>query len=377
MNDFINRVSSIFSNDQKINYSKTKSENFSYEAFEKCLSSCNKDSKRVLNLFQFIIQIKLNDIFARGFVVHERLKKTTKISQIKIENESAGLLNFYDIILLSLSNIARDFVIVFNSDLNLPSSGDVFLGFYTKNSVISKLGINAYTQLDDKLKFCFEIDNLFCRTEHYLQIAINAFDLMQDRITHGTKTILQKEDSKQLMRSDPAQIKAFTAQNFFESSAFLQNNAKSVLTIPQNTNILFPTADVTQIEKAYIRAIDWLLACFRIPSTKFFGQSPSGFQSTGNLEILNYEQSLDEIFEYKMAPILEHLSNLISEPAEISPVSFYKLNLLEKINNARSIATSKQIIKYCDNLITTISGIEPDEEELPVAPAVEMEENEE
>lgn len=335
-------------------------EKFDIDNFNLLLGSCKCDKTRVLELYKFINSIKLNDIFSRGFTVDERLERTTIVSSIILESEPDNLLNLYDVVLLSMYETTLEVVLVFNSDITLPSSSDEFLGFLLKSSFSD---VN-YDSIDSRLKIKILPYRLYCQSLPYLERVVQIYDLMQDRIVHGTKTIMQKENSGFASRNNNgfiSNVGNLFAKNQAESNAFLQNNAHSVLTIPPETNILFPTADVTQIDKAYMRSIDWLLAFFRIPTTKFFGETPSGFQSTGNLEILNYEQSLDEIFEARMKPILVHISNLLQVEREISSVSFYKLRQLDSINNVLSTTNSSKIAKYCDNMITAISGISDDE----------------
>lgn len=339
------------------------------DSFEKCLNSCSCDEERIIELYRFIISIKLNDIFARGFSLDERLTKATKRSAINIVSEPDNLLNLYDVILLATlddfsTTVSQEFVIVFNSFLDMPMPSDKLLGFYKKSTIVSNQEQGFYDEIDDRLKFSFSLSHFFCATYPYVKKFIQMYDLMMNRIVCGTKTILQKENTDFQNRNSSwgKMLSTVLPQNrshLSDSNAFLDNDEKSVLTVPPNTNILFPTADLTQIDKAYMRAVDMLLAVFRIPSTKFFGGSPSGFQSTGNLEILNYEQSLDEIFNNDIKPILDHMSELINSDTEVQSVSFYKLQNLDKINNVRATTDSAQIREFCDQQITAISGIQP------------------
>jgi hypothetical protein len=347
---------------------------FNLNTFEKCFKHCKCDDERIVALYKFIVSIKLNDIFARGFTLDQRLEKASLRSSVIIESQPINLLNLYDVLMETFLNgftsyhtqqkHSSSFVIVFNDALTLPTQKDEFLGFYTKNTVLQKTSQEYYDNIDNKLKFSFEIKDFYCSSYPYLKRVIQMFELMQDRVVTGTKTIMQKSNSNFQARNSGGLMDAVTSmlpnskKQKAESEAFLHNDTHSVLSVPAETNILFPTADVTQIEKAYMRAVDWMLAFFRIPNTKFFGQSPSGFQSTGNLEILNYEQTLDEIFSNDIKPVLTHMSSLINVKEEITTVSFYKLQQLDRINNVRATTNSKQIQEFCDNMITAISGIE-------------------
>lgn len=349
---------------------------FNLNTFEKCFTHCKCDDERIVALYKFIVSIKLNDIFARGFTLDEKLQKASLRSSVVIESEPTNLLNLYDVLMETFLNgftsyhaeqkHSSNFVIVFNDDLKLPSQNDEFLGFYTKETVLAKVKQEQYDKIDNRLKFSFEVKDFYCSSYPYLKRVVQMFELMQDRIITGTKTIMQKSNSNFQARNNGGLMDAVTSmlpnskKQKAESEAFLHNDTYSVLSVPPETNILFPSADVTQIEKAYTRAVDWMLAFFRIPNTKFFGQSPSGFQSTGNLEILNYEQTLDEIFSNDIKPILTHMSSLVNVTEEITTVSFYKLQQLDRINNVRATTNSKQIQEFCDSMITAISGVEPE-----------------
>ena len=322
---------------------------FDVNDFEAQLSACRCDTKRIFALHKFIVQLKLKDIFARGFSLPPRMEAVGVVSKLQDLDRVSALRSLYEIILEAQTLEVQKYIIVFNADFSLPKSTDSFLGFAPLTSV----KVAGSPEQEASLVFKFEDDGFFDSVKPYLKKIIILFDLLNNRIVHGTKTLLQKTDTGfQARNSGP--LAGFFRKEKAEAKAFLNNDATSVLCIPPETNVTFPTADVTQIERAYIRTLDWLSAFYRIPNTKLFGQSPPGFQNTGNLEILNYEQSLDEIFYSYIKPLLEKIAGLLGETAVFTPISFYKLGQLDKLNNVLATTNSPTLQKYVENLMEAL-----------------------
>lgn len=347
---------------------------FDCNCFSKCYSKASYAGieEDIIATYKKAFEIKLTDIFTTGFTVPDRMRAAAENAKVSFASDINCLLNFHDVLLeVAVSDIPSEYVIVFNPELTLPSPSDQFLGFVTKteaiNSKAKSKGQDSYSRYIDRetlyreipieLKLKFPVNAKFLANKKKIQRELEMTNLMFDRAVRSQKTIMtteaaEKQSTAMAETSDFPWLKSLKA----DGMAYDRNDIYSVLMVPPETQISMPTADMTQIIAVLDKLRDDMLSVFEIPATIWYGQTPNGFQNSGNLDIQIYYKSVERIFFDYIKPVLVRIAELLGVEPQISFISFYNLELLRQVNDARLATNSSVIQSYCDDIIARLSG---------------------
>lgn len=350
-------------------------------------------------LFALANRRKLSDIFSNGFSTPEILKPLLSINAIK-KNSYLGIgkvFSLFDVILYVLSDSTNDDYytpIITHSVWYLvyrDKEHTELIGFTTERPDYNNIDKEDAGRLSFSIKNSMQYAFVHKRIRRYLC----SVKMLFERAVNTNKTVLKSSltktnsSDKELVkmikstftRSDkktsiknnaPEQVPAFlqtlNRDVNQQMDAILNSDSSSILNLPIEYDLSFPSGDLTQLQLLYKSMQEELGAVLEMPLTKLFGTPPLGFQSTGEYDRLSYEQSLERIANEYVVPALCEVASILNcsekEQKSIKYLSTYQIEILMKLINATAGSSSTQIQKMVEEFIEIKTGIKA--EDMPV-----------
>lgn len=350
-------------------------------------------------LFALANRRKLSDIFSNGFNVPPILKPLLTISAIK-KNNYLGIekvFSLFDVILFVLSHFHNDdycnpivthslWYIVFKDKEHTEIIG--FTSEAPNYANLSKDNAGIYSfSIKNNIQYAFvhkRIQRYLCTVKMLFDRAIATNKIILKSSLLSTKTSatdkelvkslikISKQKKQKVAQEDTNSLNFASTLNVDvnkQMDAILSSNHKSVLNLPLEYDITFPTGDLTQLQLLYKSMQEELGAVLEIPLTKLFGTPPVGFQSTGEYDRLSYEQTLDRIANEYVVPTLCEIATILNcseeEKQSIKYLSTYQIEILMKLINATAGNASSQIAKMVEEYIEIKTGIKAEDSPTP------------
>lgn len=351
-------------------------------------------------LFALANRRKLSDIFSNGFSTPEILKPLLSINAIK-KNNYLGIgkvFSLFDVILYVLSDFTND------DYYNPIITHSVWYLVYRDKEHTEVIGFTNerpdYTNTDkeDAGRFSFSIKNSmqYAFVHKRIRRYLCSVKMLFERAVNTNKTVLKSSltktnsNDKELVkiikstftRSDkktslknnfPEQVPPFlqTLNRDLnqQMDAILNSDSSSILNLPLEYDLSFPSGDLTQLQLLYKSMQEELGAVLEMPLTKLFGTPPVGFQSTGEYDRLSYEQTLDRIANEYVVPALCEVASILNcsedEQRSIKYLSTYQIEILMKLINATAGSSNTQIQKMVAEYIEIKTGIKAEDSPTP------------
>lgn len=339
-------------------------------------------------LFALANKRKLSDIFSNGFNVPKQLNSLLSISAIKQYNylHIEPVFSLFDMILLAITDCNNDdfynvkvshstWYIVFKN-----ASHKEIVGFTNQVPTyqkISKLNVGMYSiSIKNSMQYAFvhkSIKKYLCSVKMLFERAVNTNKvILKSNLTRSNvsdKTLVKSIKSafiseKKTTKETPANLdflKNLNKDVNQQMDAILTSDSSSILNLPIEYDLSFPSGDLTQLQLLYKSMQEELGAVLEMPLTKLFGTPPVGFQSTGEYDRLSYEQTLDRIANEYVVPILRDIGSILnlsdSEKESIKYLSTYQIEILMKLINMTAGNSSPQVQKMIEEYIEIKTGI--------------------
>lgn len=338
-------------------------------------------------LIDFIVEIKLKDIFARGFVCDDKLKlllrQTYAVNYYNIPTilnkisafSSDNLLSLYDLcrsvilggwddtISYTNDNKYRDFLVVFNDKLSSPSKQDVPRYFIEVQSIKKA---NKKIEYKEEHIIRVQEQGYYKAIKPFAERFVNASRLMDNYASISIKPLLQLQKESVVKHTEGAFKKLI---DMFKQT-FKKSGVDDLLVIPHDAVLKFEQGDIEPIEKYFEEVKSQLCMATRMPATKLFGSSAEGFNATGKGDQMNYEQTLDEMANSLVIPILEAVADIMDslnllKQKEATFISGYKLSLVTQVVDSLGAYQDNSLVKQTMNAY--LKGITGFDEEVVVA----------
>jgi hypothetical protein len=349
-------------------------------------------------LFALANRRKLSDIFSNGFSTPEILKPLLSITAIK-KNNYLGIepvFSLFDVILYVLSDCNNNdyyktsithsiWYLVFKDKAHTEIAGFTnqipeYIGIHKENAGIFSISIKnsmQYAFVHKRIKrYLCSVKMLFERAVNTNKTVLkssltksNASDSQLIKSIKGAFTSSDKKKSKKdsISKSDevPPFLNNLNRDVNQQMESILNSNSSSILNLPIEYDLSFPSGDLTQLQLLYKSMQEELGAVLEIPLTKLFGTPPVGFQSTGEYDRLSYEQSLDRVANEYIVPALCEVASIMNcseeEQKSIKYLSTYQIETLMKLINATAGNNNPQIHKMVEEYIEIKTGIKAED----------------
>lgn len=329
--------------------------------------SSNTDGATQL-LIEFIVDIQLKDIFARGFICDDKFKFLLRqtyavnyynlpsiLKKVSIGNiyslynlcRSVILGGWSDAITYSSNNKYKDFLIVFNEKLQSPSKEDYPKYFIELSNTQIK---------HDKLKYKEEHvirvqeQGYYKAIKPFAERFINASRLLDNYASISIKPLLQLKKESVVKHTEGAFKKLM---DMFKQT-FKKSGVDDLLIIPHDAVLKFEQGSIEPIQKYFEEVKSQLCMATRMPATKLFGSSAEGFNATGKGDQMNYEQTLDEMANSLIIPILESIADIMDslnllKQKDVTFISGYKLSLVTQVVDSLGAYQDNSLVKQTMN----------------------------
>ena len=314
-------------------------------------------------LIEFIVDIKLKDIFARGFVCDDKLKfllrQTYAVNYYNIPTilkkfSTNNILSLYDLcksvilgewedtLSYTSDNQYRDFLVVFNDKLTSPSKEDVPRCF---------IEVQNIKKQNDKIKYKQEHIIRVQEQGYYKAIKpfakrfMNASRLMDNYASISIKPLLMLQKESVVKHTEGK----FKQMVEMFKNAFKSSGVDDLLIIPNDAVLKFEQGNIEPIEKYVEEVKSQLCMATRMPATKLFGSSAEGFNATGKGDQMNYEQTLDEMANSLITPILEAVADIMDSLNYVTFISGYKLSLVTQVVDSLGAYQDNSLVKKTMN----------------------------
>lgn len=335
-------------------------------------------------LIEFIVDIQLKDIFARGFICDDKFKFLLRqtyaanyynIPTILNKFSTNNLLSLYDLcknvilggwvdtLSYTSNNKYRDFLVVFNDKLTSPSKEDVPRYF---------IEVQNIKKQDDETKYKQEHiirvqeQGYYKTIKPFAERFINASRLLDNYASISIKPLLQLQKESVVKHTQGAFKKLM---DMFKQT-FKKSGIDDLLILPHDAVLKFEQGSIEPIQKYFEEVKSQLCMATRIPATKLFGSSAEGFNATGKGDQMNYEQTLDEMANSLIIPILESIGDIMDslnllKQKDVAFISGYKLSFITQVVDSLGAYQDNSLVKQTMNAyLKGITGF--DEQDIAV-----------